>query len=460
MDTLYLMICLVAGGAAGAVIAILSTRGKEHTLRALLQSEKEERRLEREQSTRRELSMREEHERRTIQLRNENQQRIEVLKGDAKRQLAELREQQEREVQILKRDYERRIETELDELKESYITQIKLMREQLATSTEKILKDRVTELQNANTVQMDTIFAPIKDNIRRMEQSITETRETSVRNHASFEKTIEQMMQQTSSLSVQADRLSNALQRRNKTVGNWGELILTELLESQGLEEGIHYDVQYTLRDAEGRTVLNTDTGARMVPDVVLHLADRRDLIIDSKMSMTAFVDYQNAETEAERADAGHRLVESVNAHIKELTAKKYHEYISSPRVSCDFVIMFAPIEAALQLAISLQPDLWQKAFEKRVLLVGSQTLVAALHIIDLTWVNVRQEQNTMKIMEEARKLVERVEQFYQRFQTVGKKIAEVNDAYKDVMDKVKDGRQSILGAGQSLERLGVRGKR
>lgn len=453
------------------MISTLYTRGKERTLQALLQSEKEERRLEREQSERRESSMRQEYERRTDNLSQENLkqlaalkkeslQQMTALKDESNQRLTTLKEAYSRRIAELKSDYERRMETELDELKDSYITQIKLMREQLATATEKILKDRVTELQNANTAQMDTIFAPLKDNIQRMEQSIIETRETAARNHASFEKTIEQMIQQTSSLSVQADRLSNALQRRNKTVGNWGELILSELLESQGLEEGIHYDVQPTLRDAEGRTLLNADTGARMVPDVVLHLADRRDLIIDSKMSMTAFVDYQNAETEAERADAGHRLVESVRSHIKELTVKKYHEYIRAPRVSCDFVIMFVPIESALQLAISLQPDLWQKAFEKRILVVGSQTLVAALHIIDLTWVNVRQEQNTMKIMEEARKLVERVEQFYQRFQTVGKKIAEVNDAYKDVMDKVKDGRQSILVAGQNLEKLGVRGKR
>lgn len=412
MEIIYLIIGLIIGAAA----AFLATRGQANTLKALLKAEKEERERDRETDTAR--------------------------------------------LKALKEEYDRRLDSELDGLKDNYITQIKLVREQLGTATEKMLKERMTELQSANTRQMDTIFAPIRDNIMRMEQSINDSRETSARNHASFEKTMEQMMRQTSTLSLQADRLSNALQRKNKTSGNWGELILTELLESQGLEEGLHYDVQHTLQDADGHTLTNADTGSRMIPDVVLHLADRRDLIIDSKMSLTAFVDYQNAETETGRTEAGRRLVESVKAHIKELNVKKYHDYIRQPRVSCDFVIMFVPIESALQLAISLQPDLWQKAFDKRVLLVGSQTLIAALHIIDLTWVNVKQEQNTQHIMEEARKLVERVEQFYQRFQTVGKKITEAGEAYKDVMDKVRDGRQSILGAGQNLERLGVRGKR
>ncbi len=445
MEIIYLIIGIVLGASA----VFLALRGKGNAQYSLLKSEKEER--ERDRVI---------HNRQLTSLKEESERRLNELRSDHRTQMQAIREEHRQREDFIKSELERRMDSELERLKESYLTQIKLIREQLSTTTEKMLKDRMSELQNTNAVQMDTIFRPIKDHIRRMEQQLSDTRETSVRNHASFEKTMELMMQQTSNLSQQADRLSNALQRKNKTVGNWGELILSELLESQGLKEGLHYDVQHTLRDTDGSTLLNTDTGARMIPDVVLHLADKRDIIIDSKMSMTAFVDYQNAETESERTEAGGRLVESVNAHIKELRVKKYHDYIRSPRVSCDFVIMFVPIENALQLAISLQPDIWQKAFEKKVLLVGSQTLIAALHIIDLTWVNVKQEQNTMQIMDEARKLVDRVEQFYQRFQTVGRKLTEANEAYKEVMDKVKDGRQSILGAGQNLERLGVRGKR
>lgn len=443
------IIYLITGIAIGASAVFFILRGKGNALHALLKSEKEER--ERDRAI---------HNSQLSSFREESERRLNELRTDHRMQMDAIREEHRRREDSIKSELERRMDTELESLKESYITQIKLIREQLSTTTEKMLKDRISELQSANAVQMDTIFRPIKDNIRRMEQSITDSRETSARNHASFEKTMELMMQHTSTLSQQADRLSNALQRKNKTMGNWGELILSELLESQGLEEGVHYDVQHTLRDTDGTALLNNATGARMIPDVVLHLADKRDLIIDSKMSLTAFIDYQNTESESERTDAGRRLVDSVNAHIRELRMKKYHEYIRPPHVSCDFVIMFVPIESALQLAISLQPDLWQKAFEKKVLLVGSQTLIAALHIIDLTWVNVKQEQNTMQIMDEARKLVDRVEQFYQRFQTVGKKLAEANEAYKEVADKLKDGRQSILGAGQNLERLGVRGKR
>lgn len=467
MEFVYLGIGLVVG----AVVMFFIGKSKRAAVEALLDAEKKDRAGDEKRL-----------EERIVEVKNECKQRIAEVKAEAADVLAKqkaeaadvLAKQKVEAADVLakqKAEAKEMLESgkkeadhlrmkEIEELKQSYEQQMKLFKEEMKTATDALLKERSSALQSANTEQMEVLFKPLKDNIERMEKSIVDNREAQARNTASIAKTMEQMMQRTADLGQQADRLSNALQRKNKTAGNWGELVLTELLESQGLQQGIHFDAQQSMKDELGHSLRNEDSGSRMIPDVVLHLADNRDVIIDSKMSLTAYADYQNAETEEEKAEASQRHLDSVRAHIKELIAKNYSDYVKKPRVSSDFVIMFVPIEGALQLALSKAPELWREAFDKRVFLVGGQTLIAALRIIDLTWVNVQQERNTQKIMDEARKLVDRVGQFYANFEEVGKKLAAAQDAYKSVQDKVKDGRQSILGAGHTLEELGVRGKK
>lgn len=366
----------------------------------------------------------------------------------------------EQRLKSLKTDYEHRMDKNLADLRGSYEQQIALFREQITNISRRAMQESSRDLFMLNSKQMDSIVQPLNDNISRMEQTMARNNESSVKRHASLEQTIQHMVAQTVELGEQADRLSNALLHKNKTTGNWGELVLNELLESQGLLKGVHFDAQYTLRDVDGRAIINDTTGARMIPDVVLHLADNRDVIIDSKMSLTAFVDYRNAETDEERKQAIARLIASMRGHVRELSGKQYQDYVKKPRVSAGFVVMFVPIEGALQLALAESPELWREAFDKKVFIVGAQTLIAALRIIDLTWVNVKQERNTQAVMEEARKLVDRVQQFYDRFQDVGRRISDVKEAYDRVSDKVSDGKQSILASGRALEDLGVRGKK
>ncbi|MCF0198888.1 MAG: DNA recombination protein RmuC [Bacteroidaceae bacterium] len=449
MENYLEYIYLIVGIAVGALVAYLAVRSRSAALAALLDAEKQDH-AEDEQRSAQALET----------AKQEAEERMAALKADFERQQTAIREQMTTLLEAQKQEAKERREQDLSELKQSYEVQLRLFKAEMKTATDQLLKERAAALQKDNSEQMDLLFRPLKDNIQRMEKSMTENRDMQSRNSAAFEKTMQMMMEKTNTLGEKADRLSNALQRKNKTAGNWGELILTELLESQGLQQGVHFDAQQTMKDEAGHSLKNEDTGARMIPDVILHLADNRDVIIDAKMSLTAFVDYQNAEDEESREEAAKRHLESVRAHIRELTTKKYTEYIKKPRVSSDFVIMFVPIEGALQLAMSQAPELWREAFDKHVFLVGGQTLIAALRIIDLTWVNVQQERNTQLIMDEARKLVERVAQFYTSFESVGKKLAEAQEAYRSVQDKVKDGRLSILGAGQKLESLGIRGKK
>jgi len=384
-----------------------------------------------------------------------------ILRQQAEQQIQQLRIQHDQELKAQRETMEGQRERMLAEMKRSYDENLKFFKDSLRADTEQLLKERSESLQQSNTRQMENLVKPLRENIVAMEQSITQNREAQAKNTETLQQSIVQMMARTVEIGTQADRLSDALQHQNKTMGNWGEMVLTRLLESQGLREGIHYESQLTLRDKDGRVVLNNETHKRMVPDVILHLADNRDVIIDSKVSLTAFVEYQSAKDAEEQASAAQRHIDSLRSHVRELSEKNYSDYIAAPRISCDFVIMFLPHEGAMQLLMATEPALWDEAFNKyHVFIVGGQNLVAAMRIIDLTWRQVLQERNTQKVMEEAGRLVDRVRQFYEHFLNVEKGLTDVQKAFEEVKGKVSDGKQSILTSGRKLEELGVKGKK
>lgn len=384
-----------------------------------------------------------------------------IRRQQAEQQMQQMQSRHELDIKSQRDQMDAQRERMLADMKRSYDENIRFIKDSLRADTEQLLRERSESLQQSNTRQMEDLFKPLRDNITAMEQSITQNREAQAKNTESLQQSILQMMARTVEIGIQADRLSDALQHQNKTMGNWGEMVLTRLLESQGLREGVHYDSQPTLRDREGRAILNADTNRRMVPDVILHLADNRDVVIDSKVSLTAFVEYQSAEGMEEQTAAAQRHIDSVRSHVKELSEKNYADYIVTPRTSCEFVIMFLPHEGAMQLLMATEPALWDEAFNKyHVFIVGGQNLVAALRIIDLTWRQVLQERNTQKVMEEAGRLVDRVRQFYDHFLTVEKGLRDVQKAFDDVKGKVSDGKQSIMTSGRKLEELGVKGKK
>lgn len=393
-------------------------------------------------------------------LRNLYQDQIDTLKANlqtAAKKLDEARENADRDMTRAKEEDDRRRKEELSDLKKSYQEQIDTLKSNLQATTENLLKQRSSDLQEENNKQVSSLLAPLQENIKKMEQAIALNNEQSARNSQSFTEQMKSMMESSQSLSSQAARLSNALQRDNKVVGNWGELILSELLESQGLVNGKHYDLQATIRDDSGKVITNEESGKKMIPDAVLHLADNREVVIDSKMSLTAFIDYQNAESDEQRKEALDRHLKSVRNHVKELKDKDYSSYFQGKRKSCGFVMMFVPIEGALQLAISEDKDLWRKAFDDKVFIVGAQTLMAALRIIDLTWVNVQQQKNITEILKTAGQLIDRVSRFQTSFADVKKKLESLSDSYDKVMNTV-EGKQGIISSGKKLELLGVRG--
>jgi DNA recombination protein RmuC len=194
-----------------------------------------------------------------------------------------------------------------------------------------------------------------------------------------------------------------------------------------------------------------------MQPDIILHLDGTRDLIIDSKVSLSAFVDYMNAENDEDRSAALTAHIRSVRNHVRELAKKNYAAYVKQPRQSVDFVMMFVPIDAALQLALSNDASLWRDAMNQGVFIVGEQNLYAALRAVDVTWTAIKQDANNKAICEAAAELMGRVGDMLKRVETVGICLDRANTAFKAVKEKAIDGRQTVLGSARKLVKLGAK---
>lgn len=329
--------------------------------------------------------------------------------------------------------------------------QMKMMEERLKNATTELLKLRSQELQQSNTTQMSAILNPLKETIGEMKQAMDNTREQGTKNTASLEKAIENVLNRAAEIGNKADSLANALKNENKTQGNWGEMILSELLESEGLKKGIHYSVQETLRDEQGNAIVNDESGKRMIPDVILHFPDNRDAIIDSKVSLSAFIDYQNADDETLRSDALNRHIQSIRQHVRELARKDYKAYIKPPKLTLNYVIMFVPNESALQLALLNDAGLWREAYDKGVFITGEQNLLAVLRLIDMAWVQQEQTKNQEEILKQARLFLDRVGDFIRYFDDISVKLDAAQQSFKSAKEKMMTGRLNIIGPARKL---------
>ena len=316
------LLWLFAGLICGAGVVFLWTKARMSSLQTLLQvreEEMEKRRSEMEESGERQSQDFKEREERMENHLAALQERCEALNRENKG-LAADKQTLEKELVLVREQMVR----EGEERNRRFKEQLNLMQEQLQNATREILGQRTRELSQQNTVQMTAIIDPLKETIREMRTAMDNSRDTHNKNTASLEKAIEEVMRRTREIGAEADKLASALRNENKVQGNWGELILDELLESQGLKEGIHYEKQVTLRDRAGKAILNEESGKRMIPDTILHYPDGKDAVIDSKVSLTAFVDYQNAETDDARAEALQRHVRSVRQCVHQVAASGF----------------------------------------------------------------------------------------------------------------------------------------
>ena len=328
---------------------------------------------------------------------------------------------------------------------------------QFMNMAQQVLEQSASKLKDSNTETMTGITQPLKEAITNMQKAISENQKESAAHSASFREQMLQMMRQTQLLGEKAEGLTNVLRRDNKVSGNMGEIILGDLLASQGLTEGTHYEVQARLRDDMGRPLKHDETGKEMQPDVILHYPQGQDAIIDSKVSLVAYEKYVNAETPEEKERYLQEHIKSVRSHVNELARKDYSKYIKNGRETVDFVIMFVPFESSLQLALANDPTLWREAFEKKVFVTGEQNLLGILHMIHIAWVQNQQAENQEKVFGLAEQLLDRLGDFVQRYNDLGMKIEAVQKAYDNTNNKLVTGRQSVVQKGRELIDLGAK---
>lgn len=381
---------------------------------------------------------------------------IEDGKQEHERLLEEARRQFESRLEGTNRRHDREKDERTALLDKQFEERLKLVQEQLNTTTERLLKQRSEELDKTNRSQMDSIIAPLKAVMTEMKKSMDDNRESFTRSTASLSEQLRQMHATTTSLGVEAEKLSKALQAGPKIQGDFGEMKLNDLLDKFGFTKGVEYDVQYTMRDAKGNVIKNDDTDDMMRPDVVLHYPDHKDVVIDSKASLTAFIGYVNAENDDERKRYLEEHVKSVRRHVDELAAKSYGKYSMEGGTTLDFVIMFVPQEAAMQLAVSADTTLWNYAFDRNVVITGEQNLFSLLRLLQIAWTQQRQADNQEQVFGLANTLVERVALFVERFDKIGKNVEAVQSAFEDAK-KAMTGNRGFVTSARKLVDMGAK---
>lgn len=381
---------------------------------------------------------------------------IEDGKQEHERLLEEARRQFESRLEETNRRHDREKDERTALLDKQFEERLKLVQEQLNTTTERLLKQRSEELDKTNRSQMDSIIAPLKAVMTEMKKSMDDNRESFTRSTASLSEQLRQMHATTTSLGVEAEKLSKALQAGPKIQGDFGEMKLNDLLDKFGFTKGVEYDVQYTMRDAKGNVIKNDDTDDMMRPDVVLHYPDHKDVVIDSKASLTAFIGYVNAENDDERKRYLAEHVKSVRRHVDELAAKSYGKYSMEGGTTLDFVIMFVPQEAAMQLAVSADTTLWNYAFDRNVVITGEQNLFSLLRLLQIAWTQQRQADNQEQVFGLANTLVERVALFVERFDKIGKNVEAVQSAFEDAK-KAMTGNRGFVTSARKLVDMGAK---
>ena len=353
-------------------------------------------------------------------------------------------------------EQEKRHHEALDAMQKRFDETIAKVEAQMKSATDSMLKERQKEFAETSTNNIGQIVVPLRETIEKMKKAMDDSTLRQASMSSAMKENIEHMMRQSEAARKSAEELARVFKHGSKVQGDWGETVLDELLQSQGLTKGIHYDTQATIKDASGSVVKSAE-GSMLRPDVILHLDQRREVIIDSKVSLTAFIDYVNAETEDERQRCLKLHLDSLTKHVKELSSKDYSSYIKSPKVKMDYVIMFVPNTGALWTALNAQPDLWRRSMEKNVFIADEQTLFAALRIINLTWTQIAQAQNHERVFELANEMLNRVGQFWKEYEAMGKALKKVSEAYESGRNKITDGGTSINTTANKLIKLGAK---
>ncbi len=312
----------------------------------------------------------------------------------------------------------------------------------------KILDEKSNKFTEQNQKNIKNILHPLQEKIQLFEKKVEESQKENISIHSALKEQLLNLQNQNLKITQEAENLTKALKGDSKMQGNWGELVLERVLEKSGLEKDREYVVQQSF---------TREDGSRVLPDVIINLPDGKKMIVDSKVSLTDYERYVNAEEDVKEKFLKDHL-SSLRKHVDQLSAKKYEDLYTME--SPDFVLMFVPIEPAFAIAINTDVTLYNKAFEQNIVIVTPSTLLATLRTIDSMWNNEKQQRNAIEIARQAGALYDKFEGFVSDLTKVGKKMDEAKSEYKGAMNKLVEGRGNIIISIEKLKKMGAKAKK
>ncbi len=351
-----------------------------------------------------------------------------------------------------------RLSTSLNHILEERAEREKMMETRFINLANDILRQNSADFKAQNEQRLAEILNPLKSNIDEFRKTITDTYSSEARERFSLTERIRELVELNNTISREARELSSALKGNTKVQGDWGEMVLESILEKSGLTRDEEYFVQATTDD--GGKALQGEDGGKIRPDVVVRYPDGRYVVIDSKVSLTAFIEYVNAEEDTVRKDAASRHVRSVRNHVDKLSRKSYHAHVGSGDGKLDFVMMFIPNEPAYIAAMRLDPSLWQDAYDRKVLIVSPTHLVSGLRLIAQLWSRDKVTRNAIKIAEEAGKMYDKFADFTTDMERIDKALSAARKAHEDAVRKLSSGTGNLVKRAKDLHALGIKAQK
>ncbi len=397
------------------------------------------------------------HEKQIAELKEAHEKQIAELKEAQTAQLEQLKAAHTAQLEQVKEGQQKQIEALREMNREQVESQMKLIREQMQTTSEEILKRRQDELGERNKEQVSKIIDPLTQSLKSMREAFDKSKEQQNEALTRLDATIKVNMEKSAALGETADRLTRALTGEVKVQGNFGELKLKQLLEDLELKEGEQFDTQETLRDKAGKQAKGDD-GRGLIPDFILHFPNNRHVVVDSKMSLTDYERYMNAEDGTpEKSEYLKAHVASVRAQVKRLARKEYTKYLPEGYNRLNFAIMYVPIEGALNLALLNDSTLWREAYDEGVMILGPQTMYMNLRVLEMMWTQVRQLKNQQAMIDAANIVVERVQDFGMRFMDVETSMNSTVEKMAKLKVSTAESGRSIITAAKSLLKAGAK---
>ncbi len=379
-------------------------------------------------------------------MRRTYEQQITELKASFEKQLNQTKEAHEGQIATLRKMNEEQVKSQLD-----------LIREQMQTTSEKVLKLRQEELGEQNKEQVSKIIDPLQKSLKDMQEALDKTKEQQTEALTRLDETIKINMQKSTAIGETADRLTRALTGEVKVQGNFGELKLKQLLEDLELKEGEQFDTQETLKNRMGKNAKGDD-GHGLIPDFILHFPNNRHVVVDSKMSLTDYERYMNEEDGSPAKSTYLKAhIDSVRAQVKRLAKKEYTKYLPEGYNRLNFAIMYVPIEGALNLALLNDASLWREAYDEGVMILGPQTMYMNLRVLEMMWTQVRQLKNQQAMMDAANTVIDRVQDFGVRFMDVESSMYDTVKKISKLKITTADNGPSIITAAKNLIKAGAK---